>query len=161
MTNENESQLRTWNASHIHTEVKVISHVGMPASSSNPFLHGDSRRVWFTDGTYADTRNGVEVVNQLADRSLVGVPLEVTFSGTAIIGVRRAKETDDEHVASEEGVGIYPLSYTGMLSTDYEDEQIAPFVVDDEITTNDVVRAFRKGFHEGRKWAERAEGLRR
>ena len=147
MTNENEPRLKIWDASRIRTEVKVISHVGMPTSGSNPFLHGNSRRVWFADGTYADAWNGAEVVNQLADRSLVGVPLEVTFSGTAIIGVKRADEPDDKRTASEEGVNVFSPEYTGLLSTDYEDEQIAPFVVDDEITANDVVRAFRKGFH--------------
>jgi hypothetical protein len=158
VTNENEPQLKTWNASHIRTEVKVISHVGMPAPSSNPFAHGNSRRVWFADGTYADTWIGAEVVNQLADRSLVGVPLEIIFSGTAIIGVKHFGEPSDKRTYEEEGVSIYPPEYTGMLSTDYEDEQIAPFVVDDEITTNDVVRAFRKGFRKGAEWTKRTEG---
>jgi hypothetical protein len=157
MTNENESQLKTWDAFRIHTEVKVISHVGTPASSSNPFLRGDSRRIWFTDGTYADTWIGAEVVNQLADRSLVGVPLEITFSGTAIIGVKRADEPDDRRTDEGGGVSIYPPKYTGLLSTDYEDEQVAPFVVDDEIARIDVVRAFRKGFREGVEWVKRAE----
>jgi hypothetical protein len=152
VTNENEPQLKTWNASHIHTEVKVISHVGTPAPSSNPFAHGNSRRVWFADGTYADTWIGAEVVNQLADRSLVGVPLEIIFSGTAIIDVKRVDEPDDRRTDEAELPKVFGVVYPTAREQEMTETIIGEKRDDEVLAASDLVRAYRVGYADGRDY---------
>lgn len=115
MTDEKDpTELKRWDNTRVRTEIKVISHVGTPTGSANPFIHGETRRVFFADGTYADTWAGSEVTNQVADRSLVGLPLEVTFSGSAIIGIKHFGEASAKR-EPESRMDVYRLD-EGALS---------------------------------------------